>query len=106
AIIPAARTRIDMPGGSTFKTVGSIGRTLPDVEVTTTYGKPALKVRERCSCASRPTSPPAPRRPRQFFIASGRRHLRGALQSVHRRYVGQSMSPLRRSMEWAEGKLK
>ena len=28
-----------------FKTVESIGRTLPDVEVTTTWGKPALKVR-------------------------------------------------------------
>jgi len=28
-----------------FKTVESIGRTLPDVEVTTTYGQPALKVR-------------------------------------------------------------
>src|SRR6267142_3262850 len=30
---------------SRFKTVESIGRTLPDVEVTTTYGQPALKVR-------------------------------------------------------------
>ena len=29
----------------TFKTVERIGSTLPDVEVTTTYGKPALKVR-------------------------------------------------------------
>ena len=29
----------------TFKTVESIGRTLPDVEVTTTWGTPALKVR-------------------------------------------------------------
>jgi hypothetical protein len=28
-----------------FKTVESVGRTLPDVEVTTTYGQPALKVR-------------------------------------------------------------
>lgn len=27
-----------------FKDVESIGRTLPDVEVTTTYGQPALKV--------------------------------------------------------------
>ncbi len=34
-----------MPRGSTFKTVESIGRTLPDVEVTTTWGKPTLKVR-------------------------------------------------------------
>jgi hypothetical protein len=30
---------------SSFKTVESIGRTLPDVEVTTTWGQPALKVR-------------------------------------------------------------
>jgi hypothetical protein len=28
-----------------FAPVAAIGRTLPDVEVTTTYGKPALKVR-------------------------------------------------------------
>jgi hypothetical protein len=28
-----------------FKTVESVGRTLPDVEVTTMYGQPALKVR-------------------------------------------------------------
>jgi hypothetical protein len=28
-----------------FKTVEAIGRSLPDVEVTTTYGQPALKVR-------------------------------------------------------------
>ena len=34
-----------MPRGSSFKTVESIARTLPDVEVTTTYGQPALKVR-------------------------------------------------------------
>jgi hypothetical protein len=33
-----------MPRGYTFKTVESIGRTLPDVEVTTTWGKPTLKV--------------------------------------------------------------
>jgi len=30
-----------------FKLVEKIGRTLPDVEVTTTWGKPALKVRGR-----------------------------------------------------------
>jgi len=30
-----------------FKTVESVGRTLPDVEVTTTWGKPTLKVRGR-----------------------------------------------------------
>jgi hypothetical protein len=34
-----------MPRGSSFQTVESIGRTLPDVEVTTTWGKPTLKVR-------------------------------------------------------------
>jgi hypothetical protein len=33
-----------MPRGHSFKTVESIGRTLPDVEVTTTWGKPTLKV--------------------------------------------------------------
>ena len=32
---------------STFKLVESIGRTLPDVEVTTAWGQPALKVRGR-----------------------------------------------------------
>ena len=30
---------------TSFKTIESIGRTLPDVEVTTTFGQPALKVR-------------------------------------------------------------
>ena len=34
-----------MARGSTFKSVEAVGRTLPDVEVTTTYGKAALKVR-------------------------------------------------------------
>jgi len=34
-----------MPRGSSFKTVESIGCTLPNVEVTTTWGQPALKVR-------------------------------------------------------------
>src|ERR1700730_1783439 len=34
-----------MPRGSSFKTVESIGCTLPDVEVATTWGQPALKVR-------------------------------------------------------------
>src|SRR5678815_3063651 len=33
-----------MPRGSSFTTVESIGRALPDVEVTTAYGQPALKV--------------------------------------------------------------
>jgi hypothetical protein len=36
-----------MPRGQTFKAVEAIGRTLPDVEATTTWGKPALKVRGR-----------------------------------------------------------
>jgi hypothetical protein len=34
-----------MTRSSNFKLVESIGRTLPDVEVTTTWGKPTLKVR-------------------------------------------------------------
>jgi hypothetical protein len=34
-----------MPRTSSFKPVEAIGRTLPDVEVTTMYGQPALKVR-------------------------------------------------------------
>jgi hypothetical protein len=34
-----------MPRGYTFRTVEAIGRALPDVEVTTTWGKPTLKVR-------------------------------------------------------------
>jgi hypothetical protein len=34
-----------MPRASSFDRVESIGRTLPDVEVTTSWGKPALKVR-------------------------------------------------------------
>jgi hypothetical protein len=34
-----------MPRASRFTLVESIGRTLPDVEVTTTWGKPTLKVR-------------------------------------------------------------
>ena len=36
-----------MPRGRTFKTVEAVGRTLPDVEVTTTWGQPTLKVRGR-----------------------------------------------------------
>jgi hypothetical protein len=36
-----------MPRGQTFRAVEAIGRTLPDVEVTTTWGKPTLKVRGR-----------------------------------------------------------
>lgn len=36
-----------MPRRTTFKTVEAIGRTLPDVEVTTSWGKPTLKTRGR-----------------------------------------------------------
>ena len=36
-----------MPRRSTFTTVASIGRSLPGVELTTTWGKPTLKVRGR-----------------------------------------------------------
>lgn len=34
-----------MPRGSRFTLVEAIGRTLPDVEVTTTWGQPTLQVR-------------------------------------------------------------
>ena len=34
-----------MPRRTGFNAVESIGRTLPDVEITTTWGKPTLKVR-------------------------------------------------------------
>ena len=36
-----------MTRATTFKAVEAIGRTLPDVEVTTTWGQPTLKVRGR-----------------------------------------------------------
>jgi hypothetical protein len=36
-----------MARANKFRTVEAIGRTLPDVEVTTTWGKPTLKVRGR-----------------------------------------------------------
>src|SRR5688572_31961083 len=40
-----------MPRGQTFKTGEAIGRTLPDVGVTTTWGQPTLKVRGKmCVC--------------------------------------------------------
>src|SRR5919108_2163388 len=45
---------------SSFKKVESIGRTLPDVEVTTAYGQPALKVRGRmfaCIASHRSAEP-------------------------------------------------
>ena len=34
-----------MPRGNGFKAVEAIGRSLPDVELTTTWGQPTLKVR-------------------------------------------------------------
>jgi hypothetical protein len=49
-----------MPRGSSFKTVEAIGRTLPDVEVTTAYGQPALKVRGKmiaCMAANKAAEP-------------------------------------------------
>jgi hypothetical protein len=49
-----------MPRGSSFKTVEAIGRTLPDVEVTTAYGQPALKVRGKmiaCLAANKAAEP-------------------------------------------------
>lgn len=45
---------------SSFKLVESIGRTLPDVEVTTSWGQPALKVRGRmfvCGAAHKSAEP-------------------------------------------------
>lgn len=49
-----------MPRASRFTFVERIGRTLPDVEVTTTWGKPALKVRGRmfvCIASHRSAEP-------------------------------------------------
>jgi hypothetical protein len=49
-----------MPHGSSFKRVESIGRTLPDVEVTTTWGQPTLKVRGKmfaCMAANKSAEP-------------------------------------------------
>jgi hypothetical protein len=49
-----------MPPSSSFKTVESIGRTLPDVEVTTAWGQPALKVRGKmfvCIASHRSAEP-------------------------------------------------
>jgi hypothetical protein len=45
---------------STFKRVESIGRRLPDVEVTTTWGQPTLKVRGKmfvCMAANKSAEP-------------------------------------------------
>jgi len=49
-----------MPRGSSFKTVEAIGRTLPDVDVTTTWGQPTLKVRGKmfvCMAAHKSAEP-------------------------------------------------
>ena len=45
---------------SSFKTVESLGRALPDVEVTTTWGQPTLKVRGKmfvCMAAHKSAEP-------------------------------------------------
>ena len=49
-----------MPRPSRFKSVEAIGRTLPDVEVTTTWGQPTLKVRGKMfvCIASHPSAEP------------------------------------------------
>jgi hypothetical protein len=46
--------------GNKFKVVEEIGRTLPDVEVTTTWGQPTLKVRKKMfvCIASHPSAEP------------------------------------------------
>jgi hypothetical protein len=49
-----------MPHGRTFKTVEAIGCTLPDAEVTTSWGQPALKVRGRmfaCMASNKSAEP-------------------------------------------------
>ena len=49
-----------MPRRTSFKTVEAIGRTLPDVEVTTTWGQPTLKVRGKmfvCIASHRSAEP-------------------------------------------------
>ena len=49
-----------LPSPSVFKPVETIGRTLPDVEVATSWGKPALKVRGRmfvCIASHKSTEP-------------------------------------------------
>jgi hypothetical protein len=49
-----------VPRSSSFKTVEAIGRTLPDVEVTTSWGQPTLKVRGKmfvCMAANKAAEP-------------------------------------------------
>jgi hypothetical protein len=49
-----------MPRTNKFKTVEAIGRTLPDVEITTSWGQPTLKVNGRmfvCMAANKSAEP-------------------------------------------------
>jgi hypothetical protein len=49
-----------MPRGRTFRAVEAIGRTLPDVEATTSWGQPSLKVRGKmfvCMAAHKSAEP-------------------------------------------------
>ena len=49
-----------MPHRTSFKIVESIGRTLPDIEVTTSWGQPTLKVRGQmfaCMAANKSAEP-------------------------------------------------
>jgi len=49
-----------MAPATTFSLVESIGRTLPDIEVTTSYGQPTLKVRGKmfvCMAANKSAEP-------------------------------------------------
>jgi hypothetical protein len=49
-----------MSSSCSFKTVESIGRTLPDVEVTTSWGQPTLKMRGKmfvCMAANKSAEP-------------------------------------------------
>ena len=58
--LEAAVRSVHMPRGHTFKTVEAIGRTLPDVEVTTSWGQPSLKVGGRmfaCMAAHKSAEP-------------------------------------------------
>ena len=50
-----------MARGHTFRPVETIGRTLPDVELTTTWGQPALEVRGKmavCLASRKAAEPP------------------------------------------------
>jgi hypothetical protein len=52
--------RLAMPRNISFKAVESIARALPDVEVTTSWGQPSLKVRGRmfaCMAAHKSAEP-------------------------------------------------